>query len=254
MTIFVCRDTMAGILCGVYDAWMSRLGHGNVALELEDQGNMQMFCQYRQVEETEEKTEKVIRAVREKAGQEACEMIFRVSLSREEGKADRIYRFLVYALNSRRKITDMLQIPAVYEVFRIDRNVGNEAHQFIQFSRFSRTREGILVCTVRPKNDVIILMAPHFADRVPGEHWIIYDEGRNKAVVHKADEGWIVVWTDTDQWKENLTGSTDQKEFEELWKVFHRAVAITERTNYVCQRGHLPLWYRSHMTDRKSVV
>ena len=68
MTIFVCRDTMAGILCGVYDAWMSRLGHGNVALELEDQGNMQMFCQYRQVEETEEKTEKVIRAVREKAG------------------------------------------------------------------------------------------------------------------------------------------------------------------------------------------
>ena len=28
MTIFVCEDSLDGILTGVYDAWDSRLGHG----------------------------------------------------------------------------------------------------------------------------------------------------------------------------------------------------------------------------------
>lgn len=249
MTIFVCGDTLEGILCGVYDAWMSRLGHANVALELEDRGNLRMFSQYRQVEETREKTEKVIDAIRQKAGQEVYEMVFRVSLSREEDKADRIYRFLIYALNLKKAVTDMLQIPAVYEVFRMNRNVGNEAHLLIEFARFSRTREGILVCGVGPKNDVIILMAPHFADRLPGENWIIYDEGRHKAIVHKANQGWIIVHMDLGQWKENLMDSGDQKEFEQLWKVFHQSIAIRERTNYMCQRGHLPLRFRPYMTE-----
>ena len=55
MTIFQCSDTLDGILCGVYDAWMSRLGHGNAALELEGTGNLKMFTQYRKVEESRDK-------------------------------------------------------------------------------------------------------------------------------------------------------------------------------------------------------
>lgn len=44
MTIFTCSDTFEGILCGVYDAWMSKLGHANVKLEIENRGNIQMFA------------------------------------------------------------------------------------------------------------------------------------------------------------------------------------------------------------------
>lgn len=254
MTIFVCRDSLEGILCGVYDAWTSRLGHANVGLELENQGNIRMFCEYRQVEETEEKTEKVIDSIRKRAGQEAYEMVFRASLSREEEKADRIYRFLVYALNYRGDITRMLQIPAVYEIFSMNRNVGNEAHLLIEFARFSNTEEGVLLCTVGPKNDVIVLMAPHFADRLGGENWIIYDEGRGKSVIHKADLGWLMMQTDSEEWKSRLRAGTDQKEFEKLWKTFHSSIAIGERTNYVCQRGHLPLRFRPYMTEFQGSV
>ena len=249
MTVFVCHDSFEGILCGVYDAWMSRLGHANVALELENRGNLKMFCDYREAEETPEKTEKVAESIRRTAGEPAYEMVFRASLSREEEKADRIYRFLVYALNLKQDITAMLQIPAVYEVFRMDRNVGNEAHLLIEFARFSRTGDGVLVCSVGPKNDVILLMAPHFADRLPEENWIIYDEGRKKAIVHRAGSGWAVVWIGSDQWRERLEAGTDQKEFEQLWKTFHNRIAIAERTNYVCQRGHLPLRFRPYMTE-----
>jgi len=249
MTIFQCGDSLEGILCGVYDAWMSRLGHGNVALELEGTGNLNMFAQYRKVEESQGKADKVIAAICQKAGRKVYEMVFRAALSREEEKADRIYRFLVYALNCGRKAADMLQVPAVYEVFRMNRSVGNEAHLLIEFARFSETRDKVLVCMVGPKNDVIMLMAPHFADRLPEENWIIYDEGRKKGIVHKAGEGWLVVQTGDDRWKEQLQQGTDQETFARLWKTFDNSIAIGERQNYVCQRGHLPLRFRPYMTE-----
>lgn len=249
MTIFLCSDSFEGILCGVYDAWMSRLGHSNVYLQLDGTGNLQMFAEYRQVDESEEKVQKVVTAILEKAGQQVYEQVYRASLSREEEKADRIYRYLIYALHYGTTIIDQIQIPAVYEIFRMNRAVGNEAHYLVEFLRFSQTREGILLGVVGPKNDVIVLLAPHFADRLRGENWIIYDENRRKAVLHKAMGDWMVVQFSDDEWRDKMVMSWDQKEFEDLWKTFHDHIAIEERQNYVCQRGHLPLLYRPYMTE-----
>ncbi len=249
MVIFTCEDSLEGILCGVYDAWMSRLGHANVRLELRDRGNIRMFAEYRQSQEEEWKTEKVAAAIRRKAGQEVYERVFRACLSREEEKADRIYRFLIYALNLGPSVVDMLHIPAVYELFRMDRSVANEAMHLIEFIRFSRVRGGAWLGVVGPKNDVIVLMAPHFADRMNAENWIIYDEIRKKAVVHPAGGECALVWPPDEGWRERLEKSDDQEEFERLWKTFHEHIAIRERTNRRCQMTHLPLRFRPYMTE-----
>ena len=216
MTVFTCSDTFEGILCGVYDAWMSRLGHANVCLEIKDTGNIRMFAEYREVEETEEKVRKVIDAVQAKAGQEVYEQVYCASLSCHEDKADNIYRYLIYALHIGRSVDDMLQIPAVYQIFRLRRSVSREATHLIEFIRFSQTREGILAGIVKPDNDVIALMAVHFADRMRGENWIIYDERRKKAVIHRAMGRWMTVYLPDDSWKERLIQSGDQQEIEKL--------------------------------------
>ncbi len=249
MTVFTCSDTFEGILCGVYDAWMSRLGHDNVCLELENTGNIRMFAEYRRVEETPDKFEKVADAVQREAGQQVYEQIYCASLSRQPEKADRIYRYLIYALHFGRRVEDMLQVPAVYELFRLRRSVGNEATHLIEFIRFSQTSRGVLVGTVKPENDVILLMAPHFADRLREENWVIYDDRRRKAVLHRARKRWLMVQLPDDSWKERLMESSDQEEFENLWRTFHRSIAIAERTNPICQRTHLPFKYRPYMTE-----
>lgn len=254
MTIFTCSDTFEGILCGVYDAWMSKLGHANVKLEIENRGNIQMFAQYRTVEVTSEKTEKVISVICKKAGDQVYEQVYRAFLSGEEEKADAIYRYLVYAITYGRKIVDQIQIPAVYEIFRIDRMVSNEAHYLIEFLRFGNTRDGILFGTVGPKNDVIVLLAPHFADRLRGENWVIYDEKRKKAVVHQAEQPWFMVQLDDDSWKERLEDSNDQNTFECLWKTYHEHIAVRERINPRCQMNHLPLRFRPYMTEFQVVA
>ncbi len=249
MTIFTCSDTFEGILCGVYDAWMSRLGHDNVCLEIENTGNLRMFSEYRRAEETEDKFRKVTDAILRKAGQQVYEQVYCASLSCQPEKADMIYRYLIYALHFGRGVTDMLQIPAVYELFRLKRRVCNETMHLIEFIRFSQAGKGILAGIVNPENDVIVMMAPHFADRLRGENWVIYDDRRRKAAVHQAMGQWLMIQLPDDTWKERLVKSSDQETFEELWRTFYKHIAIEERRNPLCQRSHLPLKYRPYMTE-----
>ena len=81
----------------------------------------------------------------------------------------------------------MLQLPACYDIFGLCRNVYNENHLLTEFLRFSETPGGILVSRIGPKNDIMTLLAPHFADRLPEENWVIYDENHKRAAVHPPD-------------------------------------------------------------------
>ena len=81
-TIFVCEDSLDGILTGVYEAWDSRLGHENVRLQTEAEGTLELFCQYRPVRRDLEKAEKVLRTVLREAPGASVEEIVRMALKR----------------------------------------------------------------------------------------------------------------------------------------------------------------------------
>lgn len=259
MTVYVCDADFAGILCGVYDAWMSLKGHDCVRLKLRGiWEDMELFCEYVEVETTAEKTGKVIQAVCGKLSQEVYKKIYVASMSQDTDRADKIYRFLVQAFRRGPGILDQLQIPECCEIFNMCRNVYNENHLLVEFLRFSQTAGQILVARIGPKNDVLTLLAPHFADRLPGENWIIYDENREKAAVHPKGKEWILVTHPLREqdgcgiWQLCLEQETDQQEYEDLWLTFFDTIAIRERKNPVCQRNHLPLRFRPYMTEFSS--
>lgn len=255
MTVYLCSPDFEGILCGIYDAWMSRKGHDNVKLEVKGTyQEMELFSEYIEVEEVPEKAEKVTRSVCRKLSQEVYRNIYIASLSQERNRADIIYRFLIQAFRHGPGILGQLQIPESYNLFRMCRNVNNENHSLVEFLRFSQAPGGILVSRIGPKNDVTVLIAPHFADRLPEENWVIYDENREKAAVHRGGKGWIMVNHLLEQsgrgiWQLCLEQDTDGEEYEDLWIAFFHAVAIKERRNPVCQRSRLPMRFRPYMTE-----
>lgn len=258
MTIYLCVPDFEGILCGVYDAWMSRKGHDNVRLELKGTYHeLELFSEYVESESTHGKARKVINSVCGKLSQEVYKKIYVASLSQDAGRADKIYRFLVQAFSIGPGILDQLQIPESCEIFELCRNVYNENHLLVEFLRFSQASGGVLVARIGPKNDVMTLLAPHFADRLPEENWIIYDENREKAAVHPRGKPWILVNHPLEQpdgdsiWQLCLEQETDEREYEDLWISFFHTIAIKERTNPVCQRNHLPLRYRAYITEFK---
>lgn len=249
LTVYLCQDSFDGILCGVYDAWMSRKGHKNVKLELDEGGNFRLFCSYVRVETSAEKAQKVRRAILEQISAEVFEMVYLTALSFQENRADAIYRFLICGFHWGAKVIDMLQVPAVFEVFQVCRNVRQEAHLMQGFTRFSQMRRGILLGNIQTKNFVLPLLAAHFSDRMPEENWILHDQQRKQAAVHRRGFGWVLTETDSPDWQENLTRETDEGEYQILWKTFFDSIAIGERTNPRCQRNLLPLRFRSCMTE-----
>ena len=151
----------------------------------------------------------------------------------------------------------MLQLPACYDIFGLCRNVYNENHLLTEFLRFSETPGGILVSRIGPKNDIMTLLAPHFADRLPEENWVIYDENHKRAAVHPAGRTWFLVNQPLEPEQENsdrgwsrwLRERTDEETYEDMWRMFCDTIAIRERCNPVCQRTHLPLRFRPYMTE-----
>lgn len=249
MTVYVCAESFEGILCGVYDAWMSRKGHEHVRLELEGIRNMELFCTYEAVEADRTKAEKVASSIRQKLSEQVYEQVYLASLSQNPERAERIYRFLVDAFRFGRSILEMLHLPSVFGLFELCRFVEHENHQLTGFLRFSRTEQGILISRIGPKSDVIPLLAVHFADRLPSENWLIYDENRRRAVVHPADKPWFILREDEENWIGKLAWKTDEEEYAALWKIFHQTIAVPERINRTGQLRHLPMRYRPYMTE-----
>ena len=250
-TTFLCENSTDGIFSGVYDAWDSRLGHANVKLAIGEGANFELFADYSEVKPDQEKAEKVANTIRKRLGSEDYYHIYQASLSREKEKADSIYRTVVAGLSGRRMgpVMQKLQNPDVCRVFELSRTTGNEAHRYFQFLRFRELESGVLFSEIRPENDILPLIGEHFADRFPGEHFLVYDETHQTFLVHEAYKQWALVLGEELNREETRKISENEVKMGQLWKGFCRSIAIEERKNLKLQQQFLPLKFRAFMIE-----
>lgn len=249
MTIFLCKNGFDGILCGVYDAYASKIDLKECRLEMEAEYEPVLFAQYREVPLETWKAEKVAAKIKGFMSEDAYVLLYRAALHRSPERAERILRFIELGLKHGRKVTRMLQEPAVYEIFQMDRCVGREAHFHREFARFERLSNGIYYGKVGPENQVLELVADHFADRFPDMDWILYDEKHNTAAIHSGTGRWVIREAVTEEEMESLLEGRERDAYTDMWKVFFETIAIEERKNDRCQRNMLPLRYRKYMTE-----
>lgn len=250
-TIFLCENSVDGIFTGVYDAWDSRLGHGNVKLALKEDVNYELFACYREVKPDPEKAEKVANTLRKRLGSEDYYHIYHAALSRDRGKADCIYRTIVAGLSGgkRGQVMHNLQNPDICRVFELSRTTGNEAHRYYQFLRFRELESGVLFSEIEPENDILPLIGEHFSERFPAEHFLVYDGTHHTFLMHEAYKQWVLVAGEELNREEVRKISENEKQFAQLWKGFCRSIAIMERKNLKLQQQFLPLKFRAFMTE-----
>ncbi len=252
MTVFICENSLEGILTGVYDAWDSKLGHSNVMLSCDENISFQLFNEYITVKADNIKSEKVINTVIKKVSERAFESIFYASLCEDLEKADLIYRFIVIGLHMGEAVIDHHSNDSVRRMFELGRNLLNETHLLKGFVRFSELKNNILFAKICPKNDVLLFLSPHFEDRLPEENWIIYDEKRNKASIHPARTSFYIAH-DTSQLLEYEKILSDNEEsFRKMWITFFDSIAIKERTNKRLQDQFARMRFRSNMLEFES--
>ena len=172
---------------------MSKIPQNELRLEIKNSGqDTELFAVYRECSPDAEKVQKVIGTVCRRLNSGILEQLYAACLSQDVLRADKMYRYLKVLFLHGAAAADQLQIPAVHEVFKLCRSVYNEKHQFIEFLRFSQMDERFLAGKIQPKNDILELIAPYFADRLPEENWLICDVGRGKAAVHEKGKKWTV--------------------------------------------------------------
>ena len=249
--VFQCEDSLTGIMTGVYDAWDSRLGHEHVRLQTACNQNMELFCEYVQVEPDVDKADKVLRTVRTRLGEEAYDMIAYACACPHERKADAVYRMIVIGLHlpDGRRVSGMLTQPDVRLVFELRRKAWHIAHRYMGFIRFRELENGVLMSGIDAEADVLALIAPHFADRLPLENWIILDRRRRKAAVHPKGRGFLLLEEVGEEELQKLAGSPKEDRYQELWRSFHDAIAIDARVNPRLQMNMLPRKFRPYMTE-----
>ena len=175
--------------------------------------------------------------------------LYRASLHKSPERGNWIFKFIALGLTAGRKVLGMLQNPAVYEIFQMNRYVGNEAHFLVEFLRFERLKSGIYYGKVGPESQVLELVAVHFADRFPDMDWMIYDEKHKAAAFHASTGHWVIRENVEKEAVEKWKGEGNSDVYVNMWKTFFHTIAIEERTNPRCQRTMLPLRYRKYMTE-----
>lgn len=250
---FVCEDSLDGILTGIYDAWDFKIkhpaiSHEDIKLTSKEVDNYELFSDYISVIPDSDKAEKVSRTLLTKLGTEFYEAILKAALSREPAskkdmdKADAIYKTVVLALRSpeAEKVLLYLGIPCVFRVFSLSRATHMEAHHLMGFLRFSELKNGVLFSSIHPKNHALPILAEHFTDRFPQENFMIYDETRNLAAVHRAGKNYMLV--DASDLNQNILSNYSQREqeFRDLWFTFFDSVAIDARRNPGLQAQNIP--------------
>lgn len=249
MHIFLCEDSIDGIFTGIYDAWASRYGHKNIKLYINDTITYELFSEYITVTPDSEKSKKVGRTIIARLGMEVYQDILQAVLAHDDkkknehpDKADCIYRTLLYgfSLADGHRILQALGNPYIARVFELSRSTGNEAHHLLGFLRFQELENGVLFSAIHPKNQVISVLAEHFADRLPQEHFMIYDATHQIAAIHKAGSEYFL--TDASNLNPDVITrlSPAEKEYQKLWCGFFDSIAIEARKNPKLQSQNIP--------------
>lgn len=250
MMVFTCADDFEAMMTCIYDAWEWALknGHDNLRLEREPIYQPGLFDTYQHVEADSCKAEKVVRSIRKKISVESSIRIYYACLTRED-LLDTMYRYLRIGFRMGAKVDSMLTEDCVMKLMENRRKVGNESHYFREFLRFYSLDGKVYLAHFEPKSNVAYLVARHFADRMPSEHWMIIDDTRKLAVVHPCEEELYLRQLEDTEF-ERLCESEERRDaYTELWQTFFDTIAIRERENPKCQRNMIPIWMRKHAPE-----
>ena len=247
----ICEDSLEGIFTAVYDAYALREGHEHLHIQVGEEDNYRLFAVYVHSWPDSVKTDKVVRTLKSRLGDEVYTTICRAAASYDRSKGEAIYRTVVDGITagSGRRTMDNLRNPYVARTFELARRTANEVHHEIEFIRFQELEQGILYSLIGPENNVLPFVMPHFADRLATENFMIHDEKRGLFGVHPAREEWYLVSDVENLPEETIRWSHKELQYQELFTLFHKTIAIRERRNIRLQCQMLPLRFQDYMVE-----
>lgn len=244
MIVYIYDGSFEGLLTCIYEAFFSKENPIDIVSE---SGLQHSFINtYKYISTDDIKSDKVYNAVRSKISRQALENAYYVFLSENIEAGRLVLEYLRLGFKVKDKIDNYLANDSVLKVNKISQRVGFEKHRMMGFVRFSHLDGDLYYAPIEPDNNITVLLAPHFAERLADQNWIIHDVRRQIAAVYNK-KSWILVNA-----PENFNPriSKEEEEYRKLWKEFFHSIAIEERYNPMLQRNLMPKRYWKYITEK----
>lgn len=250
-TYLICEDSLEGILTGIYEAYALRQGHEHIKIQIGEEENLRLFAKYQYILPDNVKTEKVIRTLQGRLGSEVYLELCQALAAEEPQKGQAVYQTVVEGITrgKGRRVLENLTNPYIDMTFQLARKTRNEIHRMMEFVHFQELEEGILFSRIGPVCNVVTFVMPHFADRLPLENFMIYDEKREIFGVHPAGKEWYLMTGQEFGNDMSLTYSNKEDVYSDLFTMFCHTIAIKERKNLKLQQQMLPLRFQDYMVE-----
>ncbi len=249
MTVYRCEDSLESIFTAIYLSYEENREAKDTFLSLNE--DPILFAEDVPVKPDQEKTLKVMHTLKRRFGEEDYLTVCMALATPDEDKAQAVYRTVVRGLDeryARGHLFDNLTDDNIMKAFSLARYADREIGHLKQFVRFQELENGVLFSRIGPKCNAITFIMTHFADRLPIENFVIYDEKRGIFGVHPAGKQWYLLSGEEVE-EPRLNLSKEEKQYQELFRHFCKTIAIKERRNLKLQRNMAPLRFREYMVE-----
>ncbi|MDD2972766.1 MAG: TIGR03915 family putative DNA repair protein [Lachnospiraceae bacterium] len=248
--VLICEDSLEGIFSAIYDAYAEKCVHDFTRIQTRESENLELFTSYEHMVSCNEKAVKVIRMILNQFGEETYLYFCRALATEDAEKANAVYHVLQKGISEQnRRIMEKFSEECVNKVFELSRYTNNEIMHLRGFLRFQELENGVLFARIGPRNNILTFLAPHFADRLPGENFIIYDDTRGICVIHPVGREWFLM-DDRDMNESALEHFSEKElEYRELFTFFCEKIGIEERRNPGLQRQMCALHFQKYMSE-----
>jgi len=244
MIYYIYDGSFEGILTAIYHAYYRRETSEKIVEEYDLQESLIINKVY--IRTDIEKSNKVYHSVQTKISKQALKNILYVYLSENIDRGTIIYHYLKLGWKIGKDVDLNLANDHVLFVQNIYKKVSKEIHFMLGLVRFRELKNNILYSAIEPENNIVALIADHFAARISNERWVIHDLRRNIAVVYNKQE-WILTELELNH---AIQLHESEEIYQNLWKEYFRSIAIKENTNQRLQKRNMPVKYWKHLIEK----
>lgn len=238
--IYLYDETFEGLLTCIYYGYKNYSELNNIQPE-----NIQMdlFQQYEYIDYDEEKSNIIINYLACNFNREFLKSIYTVYLSNNPKKEMTILNTIILG---RKYGNNTLQIPNnnIFRFNKIEKNVNYENHRFQGLLRFSEIQNNFLYTSFEPENNILPIIVPHFIERFGNQNFIIHDIKRNNVAIYEDNS---IEFFQVENL--NIEFSDEEKNYQDLWRIFHSSIAIKERKDKKLQMSNMPKKYWKYLTE-----
>jgi len=256
MAVELSHDgSSTGCLCAIAEAY--KLPERLKVHFVRPGGVMPLFAENRQtVPSDPDRAERFLAYIAQRTSRDVVRQLLRALMSMPEGLEPHLLGYARKAVLHGPCIMKAHADPDVLFVHRYARKVSGEIHRFKGLLRFQAFESGRYVALYEPDFAITMPLAFHFRRRLASQQWMILDCRRQQAATWNGERlnaemagGELLHGDALEKALDGDKPSEEEMQNQQLWRTFHRAVAIENRLSSTLQRQFMPARYWVHLTE-----